>query len=117
MGGRLILTFQQTIQQFEIWRLYTCFFVYSLGFPFLVNMVFLYRYSTTLERGAFSGRTGDYLWMLLVSGFILILIGFWWPLFTLGKCLILVIVYYWSRTNPSAIVSFYFGIQFEAVYF
>mmetsp|Transcript_21712 Transcript_21712/g.27653 ORF Transcript_21712/g.27653 Transcript_21712/m.27653 type:complete len:233 (-) Transcript_21712:33-731(-) len=113
----LILSYQSAVQGFEIWRLFTCFFVYSLGLPFLMNMVFLYRYSTALEKGAFAGRTGDYLWMLLTTGFLLILIGFWWPFSTLGKSLILVIVYYWSRTNPSAVVSFYFGIKFEAVYF
>jgi len=81
-----------------------------------MNMTFLYRYSTSLERGAFAGRTGDYVWMLIVSGLILVLIGFWWPFPVMSSALLYVIIYYWSRMNAEAIASFYFGIQFPAIY-
>ena len=37
----------------QIWRLFTSFFFFGgLGFPFLINMYFLYSYSVRLETGA-----------------------------------------------------------------
>lgn|SRR3990167_1458591 len=68
----------------QIWRFFTCFFVGSLGLPFLMHLVFLYRYSTSLEHGTFAGRTGDYLWMQIVTGITLLVFLFFFNFFYKG---------------------------------
>ena len=44
---------QVTIPEiFQFWRMFGCvFFMGKLGFPFLINVYFLYSYSLRLETG------------------------------------------------------------------
>ncbi len=58
------------------WRLFTSFAFYgNLGVDFLFHLFFLARYSRALEEASFRGRTGDFLWMLLiVAGMIVVCI-------------------------------------------
>jgi hypothetical protein len=39
---------------------------------------------------------------------------FGYPILSMG--LIMMIIYYWSRKNPDGIITFMFGIKFQAVY-
>ena len=51
----LIFHWPSIYNGFEFWRLATCFFDFGkLGFPFLINLYFLYNYSIRLETGIFS---------------------------------------------------------------
>lgn len=55
--------------KFQIWRLITCvFFFGKLGFPFLINLYFLYSYSVRLETELFERRPADYAVMLTTVG-------------------------------------------------
>ncbi|KAM4746231.1 uncharacterized protein FYW61_018459 isoform 7-T7 [Anableps anableps] len=64
------------ISRYQIWRLITSFFFFgSLGFGFLFNIVFLYRYCRMLEEDCFRGRTADFVFMFLFGG-ILITVSF-----------------------------------------
>ncbi|XP_063087221.1 derlin-1 isoform X1 [Cavia porcellus] len=59
------------LYRFQIWRPITATFYFPVGpgtgFLYLVNLYFLYQYSTRLETGAFDGRPADYLFMLLFN--------------------------------------------------
>lgn len=57
-------------KHFQIWILITNFlFLGPVGFHFLFNLIFLYRYCRMLEDGSFWGRTGDCIY-----------VPFWWIL-------------------------------------
>jgi len=104
-------------KQFQLWRLFTGFFYFGgLGFPFLIQMIFLQKYSSQLETTVFAGRTGDYLFMLLFGAVLFLAVGFWLKLAILGEGLIFMLLYYWSRRNPEVIMSFFFGFQFKGIY-
>lgn len=66
----LILT-TDFIKNLQLWRPLTSLLYYPLmgnrGFHYLMNLYFLYSYSQRLELGLFSGRTADYLFMLLFN--------------------------------------------------
>ncbi|KAB0406267.1 hypothetical protein E2I00_014312, partial [Balaenoptera physalus] len=51
-------------KHFQIWRLITNFLFFGpVGFNFLFNMIFLYRYCRMLEEGSFRGRTADFVFI------------------------------------------------------
>ncbi|XP_028024481.2 derlin-2 isoform X9 [Balaenoptera acutorostrata] len=59
-------------KHFQIWRLITNFLFFGpVGFNFLFNMIFLYRYCRMLEEGSFRGRTADFVFMFLFGGFLM----------------------------------------------
>eukprot|EP01126_Amoeba_proteus_P027342 TRINITY_DN2713_c0_g1_i11.p1 TRINITY_DN2713_c0_g1~~TRINITY_DN2713_c0_g1_i11.p1 ORF type:complete len:198 (-),score=5.63 TRINITY_DN2713_c0_g1_i11:254-847(-) len=91
----LILDWNSVYRKFEIWRLVTCFlFQGRLGFHFLINLMFLIQYGTSIERGNFEG-IADYLTFILFCALVLLIPGFLIPLPILGTALILSIIYYW----------------------
>jgi len=116
--GWLTLKYDDLYRHFEIWRLVTPFLFHGrLGFPFLINMLFLVRYGSSVEKDTFLNETADYLWMLIFGALILLIPGFFVPLPILGLGLIMMIIYYWSRKNPEIPMSFFFGLRFKALYF
>jgi len=114
----LVLNFAALTKKFEIWRLVTPFLFHGrLGFPFLINMIFLIRYGSSVERDTFMNEPADYLWMLILGGLILLIPGYFVPLSILGMALKMMIIYYWSRKNPNIGMTFMFGFRFQAFYF
>eukprot|EP01123_Difflugia_compressa_P013970 TRINITY_DN681_c1_g2_i1.p1 TRINITY_DN681_c1_g2~~TRINITY_DN681_c1_g2_i1.p1 ORF type:complete len:256 (+),score=27.59 TRINITY_DN681_c1_g2_i1:51-770(+) len=113
----LVLDFYRLYRNFEIWRLVTPFIYHGrLGFPFLMNMMFLVRYGSSVEKDCFMNETADYLWMIIIGGLLLLLPGYFVPLPILGISLIMMIIYYWARKNPDIGMSFFFGLRFKAIY-
>jgi len=114
----LLFDFNRIYSKFEIWRLVSPFlFQGRLGFPFLVNMLFLIQYGTVVEKEFFHNDTADYLTMILFTSLLLLIPGYLIPLPLLGLGLITVIIYYWSRRVPQdQMVRFMFGITFKAMY-
>lgn len=114
----LLLDADRLWYKFELWRLVTPFFFYGgLGFPFLINMLFLYQYSRLLEEETFSGKRAEYVFMLLVCAGVLLPVGLLWPFAVLSISLLLAIVYVWANLNKDRMVSFFFGLRFKAMYF
>ncbi|CAH1269667.1 derlin-1-like [Branchiostoma lanceolatum] len=116
----MILHWDLTVYHFQIWRPVTALFFYPLmpqtGFHYLINLYFLYNYSTRLETGLFDGRPADYLFMLIFQWLCLVIIGFMAELFLLMDPMILAVLYVWCQLNRDQIVSFWFGTQFKAMY-
>ncbi|KAH8865369.1 Derlin-1 [Schistosoma japonicum] len=58
---RMILLWNRMYSNFEIWRPITALLFYpvspSTGFHFLINLYFLYSYSSRLENGLYVSRT------------------------------------------------------------
>lgn len=56
-------------KQYQFWRLITTFLFFgTIGFNFLFNIIFTYRYCRMLEEGSFRGRTADFVMMFLFGG-------------------------------------------------
>jgi len=116
----MILNFDLVFKHFQIWRLFTTFVFLPLspmtGFHYLLNLYFLYSYSTRLETGLFDGRPADMLFMLIFNAICLLIVGFVMKLMLLMDPLILSVLYIWCQINKDTIVSFWFGTQFKAMY-
>merc|ERR1712188_54764 len=113
----LDLSWEPLVYQFQIWRLITNFFIHALNMQFLINLMFLYKYSGFLEETTFDGRTADYVWFMMFGCSLLACVGLWLRWGYLGLSMIIMILYYWSRKNPNLEMSFWFGITFKAIYF
>uniref|UniRef100_A0A3Q4AIY6 Derlin n=1 Tax=Mola mola TaxID=94237 RepID=A0A3Q4AIY6_MOLML len=92
---------------FQIWRPVTATFYFPTGFLYLVNLYFLYHYSTRLETGVFDRRPADYVFMLLFN---------WICIVLLMIPLIMSVLYVWAQFNKDTIVTFWFGTRFKAYY-
>jgi len=116
----MILDFDMVVYKFQIWRLITSIIYFPLGpgtgFHYLINLYFLYSYSTRLESGVFDGRPADYLFLLIFNAISLVLLGFALTLRLLMDAMILSVLYIWCQLNKDTTVSFWFGTQFKAMY-
>ena len=102
-------------KQFQIWRLITnLLFFGPVGFSFLFNMIFLYRYCRMLEEGSFRGRTADFVFMFLFGGFLMTLFGWFVSLVFLGQAFTIMLVYVWSWRNPYICMNFFGLLNFQA---
>nr|XP_055024610.1 stromelysin-3 [Misgurnus anguillicaudatus] len=103
------------LRRYQVWRLITNFLFFGpLGFSFLFNMIFLYRYCRMLEEGSFRGRTADFVYMFLFGGFLITLFGLFANLFFLGQAFTIMLVYVWSRRNPYIRMNFFGLLNFQA---
>nr|CAB3237434.1 derlin-2-like [Phallusia mammillata] len=104
-------------KQYQVWRLVTNFLFFGVfGFNFLFNMIFLYRYCRMLEEGSFRGRTGDFVFMFLLGGTVMCVVGLFVNLVFLGQAFTIMLVYIWSRRNPYIRMSFFGILTFHAPY-
>ena len=56
----------------QIWRLVTNFCYFGpIGFNFLFNILFTYRYCRFLEEGSFRSKTADFFYMFLFGGLVM----------------------------------------------
>jgi Derlin-1 len=116
----LVLLFQPFLSKFQFWRPITALFYYPIspqtGFSYLINLYFLYSYSSRLETSTFDGKPADYLFMLIFNWILLVLIGFAANIYMLMDPMILSVMYVWCQLNRETIVQFWFGTQFKAIY-
>jgi len=116
----LVLLWEKFAYEFQIWRPLTAVLFYPItpqtGFHYLINLYFLYSYSTRLESGVFDGRPADYLFMLMFNWLCLVVIGFLVPFYLLMDPLIISVLYIWCQMNRDQVVQFWFGTQFKAMY-
>ncbi|XP_022045377.1 derlin-1 [Acanthochromis polyacanthus] len=106
--------------RFQLWRPVTATLYFPIspgtGFLYLVNLYFLYHYSTRLETGAFDGRPADYIFMLLFNWICIVITGLLMNMRLLMIPLIMSVLYVWAQFNKDMIVSFWFGTRFKAHY-
>ncbi|KAG8597211.1 hypothetical protein GDO81_002197 [Engystomops pustulosus] len=104
-------------KRLQIWRLVTNFLYFGqLGFGFLYNMIFTYRYCRMLEETSFRGRTADFVFMFLFGGLVITVFGLFVNLSFLGQAFTLMLVYVWSRRNPQIHINIFGIMTFQAPY-
>lgn len=103
------------LRHFQLWRLVTNFLFFgSLGFNFLFNIIFTYRYCRMLEEGSFRGRTADFVYMFLFGGVLTSIVALFVNLVFLGHAFTIMLVYVWSRRNPYVRMNFLGLLNFQA---
>ncbi|KAH8929282.1 Der1-like protein [Atractiella rhizophila] len=105
---QLYFTYRATFENLQLWRLVTSFLYWgppSLDFVF--HLFFFMRYSRMLEENSFGGRRGDYVWLLVISSSLLLLLSPLSPTPFLSSPLSFTLVYLWSRLNPSVRLSLF----------
>lgn len=104
-------------KQLQLWRLVTNFMFFgTVGFNFLFNMIFTYRYCRMLEENSFRGRTSDFFFMFLFGGTIMTFLAVFTNQVFLGQAFTIMLVYVWSRRNPMIRMNFFGLITFQAPY-
>ncbi|XP_043233023.1 derlin-2-like isoform X3 [Amphibalanus amphitrite] len=99
------------------WRLITTFLFFGpVGFTFLFNLIFTYRYCRDLEDGSFRGRTGDFVVMFVFGAGCMVLSALAVNLLFLGQAFTIMLVYVWSRRNPFVRMNFFGLMNFQAPY-
>uniref|UniRef100_A0A1I8G198 Derlin n=1 Tax=Macrostomum lignano TaxID=282301 RepID=A0A1I8G198_9PLAT len=116
----MILVWEKLAYSFHIWRPITALLYYPIspqtGFHYLINLYFLYSYSTALESGQFAGNPAEYAFLLLFCWICLVALGCAVGLYLLMDPMVLAVLYIWCQLNRDTIVQFWFGMQFKAMY-
>jgi len=112
----LVLFLNPVIKQFQIWRLITAVLFYPMGFNFLINLFFIYQYSSRLETSTFNGKPADYIFCLAFLWLCNVIVGSVLTLPVLMDAMILSVMYIWCQLNKETMMSFWFGMQFKAMY-
>jgi len=108
----LFLQWPLIINKLQVWRLFTsCIFFGTFSMQFVFKLYFFVSFSSKLERNEIFNQPGDYLFFLIVQILMLDVISvvLAWPsgFPTLGPSLTFAIIYYWSRREPYAQLSFF----------
>lgn len=105
------------LYKYELWRLITNFMFFgTIGFNFLFNMIFTYRYCRMLEEGSFRSRTADFVFMFLFGGMLMTIVAVFVNMVFLGHAFTIMLVYVWSRRNPYIRMNFFGLLNFQAPY-
>jgi len=112
---QLFYASKPVFQNGQLWRLITNFLYFGpLSLDFCFHLFFFVRYSKMLESNAFHGRKADYLWLLIVSATILLILSPLSPPPFLSSPLSFTLVYLWSRLNPNVRLSLFGILQITA---
>mmetsp|Transcript_27878 Transcript_27878/g.42241 ORF Transcript_27878/g.42241 Transcript_27878/m.42241 type:complete len:258 (-) Transcript_27878:133-906(-) len=100
------------LNKLQVWRLLTSvIFFGQFSFQFLFQMYFFTSFSSKLEQNEIFNQPGDYLFFFIVIILLLDVVSLVlsWPggLPMLGPSFVFAILYYWSRREPYANLSFF----------
>ena len=113
----MILSFPDIFQNLELWRLATnLVFFGPFGFPFVMAVFFLLRYTKELETKRFQGRIADFVWAIFLMAATLTLIAFFAGFMLLSQPLLTAIVYLWSREFADSVLSVFGLFQVQGFY-
>ncbi|OII75579.1 uncharacterized protein cubi_02100 [Cryptosporidium ubiquitum] len=103
----LYLNWLLVINEYQIWRLATCFFFFgTFSLHFFWNAYVLLYYCASLEDVVFHSRPADFLWMLITCSWMLLLLSYFFGAgYLFSGAVINVMTYIWGRRNPSARMS------------
>ncbi|KDN44068.1 Der1-like protein, partial [Tilletiaria anomala UBC 951] len=91
----------------EFYRLFTAFFYAGRGISMILDIYFLFRNGNDLESNKFFRKTSNYVWALLLTATMILVLNYPLGSFFLWKPLLMSLTYLWARANPHARVSFF----------
>ena len=114
----LYMNWDLVIYERQWWRLLSCFFFFGdFSIHFCWNMFIYRQYCGSLEELAYRGRSADFVWLLLTSGALLLVItaAMHSTSSFLSTAMMEVMIYLWSKKNPAAMVHVLF-LTVQAAY-
>lgn len=112
----VLLWWPAVLKKYEIWRIYTCFFLGGRDLQFLFDIFMLYRNSNDLETGFFFRKTSEYVWALGIINTLILAMNYPLQSTVMFSPFMMAIVYLWSRANSNSSVSFFGLINCPAPY-
>lgn len=112
-------------EKFQVWRFVTGFMFFGkFSFGFIFKLMMLVSFCWGYERDPFPtnpengnmGRSGDFVFMLLIGAVILFVVGHFASMFFLSDPLLFMVMYVWSKRHPDETVSLLFGIKVKGIY-
>ncbi|KZT00662.1 DER1-domain-containing protein [Laetiporus sulphureus 93-53] len=104
-------------RHYQVWRVFTSFFLGSSGINYIFDFVMLYRNSSQLETAYYARRSADYAWQLLLAGASILVLNIPLHSFVHTRPLLLALTYLSSRLAPPGSQTSLFGlISFPVVY-
>ncbi|PFH45788.1 hypothetical protein AMATHDRAFT_71091 [Amanita thiersii Skay4041] len=97
-------------KKFQIWRLYTSFFLGSGGIGYIFELVMLYRTADQLESGPYARRSGDFAWQLLLANASIILACIPLGAYIFTRPLLLALTYLSSALAPPGMQTSLMGL-------
>ncbi|KAI0000705.1 DER1-domain-containing protein [Russula compacta] len=88
-------------QKFELWRVWSSFFLGGSGLNYLFEFIMLYRYSSALELDQYTRRSPDYAWQLTLAAGAILAINLPLGSFVHSRALIVCILYLYSALAPA----------------
>ncbi|EPS96873.1 hypothetical protein FOMPIDRAFT_1129502 [Fomitopsis schrenkii] len=97
-------------KKFEIWRVFTTFFIGPFGIGYIFHFAMLYQHSQELEVSYYQGRAADYAWQLVQVALGVLFINL--PLGTVAhpKSWLMALIYLTSKLAPSTAMTSFFGL-------
>ena len=112
-----MLLYEPFVYKFEIWRSLTSVLYYPTNFNLLINLYFLYQYSSSLEKEEYARRPADYLYLLIFNWVVCIASALMLKRVLLMECMLLSVIYIWCQLNKNATIRFWFGKNFINILF
>lgn len=116
----MVLNWDMIKNKFHFWRLFTTLiFAGKFSFNFAMHTYVLYENCKRYEANPFNtgagGTSADFIYMLLVSTGVLLVIAYYFDMIVLSESILYVIMYNWSRREADSPVGI-FGFKFKAIY-
>jgi len=97
-------------KKYQVWRLYTAFFLGGGGFNYIFEFIMLYRAMNDLETRSYSGRSADLAWQVMwaCAG----IVAATWPLncFVFTKPFLTCLIYIYSSLAPPGAMTSIMGL-------
>lgn len=99
----------------QLWRLFTCFLYFGkIKIDLFIFLFFFFRYFRSLELESYQNKKAEMVYMLFIGASLIILISCVYPFLFLGNILSFMLLYIWSRRNPSTIITLLGVLSFPA---
>ena len=99
---KLYFNYNLIKRKYQYWRIFTSLFYFG---EFSVDTIFdffiLYRYSSMLESHSFRNKPAEFICFFLFGSFFFIIAAVVFGLEFLSPCLSAMMLYLWSRRNPT----------------
>ncbi|PCH44803.1 DER1-domain-containing protein [Wolfiporia cocos MD-104 SS10] len=103
--------------RWEVWRVFTSFFLGSGGINYIFEFIMLYRNADQLESQYYTGRSADLAWQLLLACSAILTLNIPLHSFVHTRPLLLALTYLTSRLAPPGTQTSLFGLlSFPIVY-
>ncbi|KAA1478160.1 DER1-domain-containing protein [Dentipellis sp. KUC8613] len=107
---RVVFVKELVTKKFEVWRIWTSFFLGGSGINFIFDIAMLYRNSDQLESGTFAGRSADYAWQLILAAGGILALNIPLQSFVHTRALLLCLTYLSSALAPAGSQTSIFGL-------